>query len=367
MEKRIKILYAEDEETVGKSIVRMLTKAVDIDYAKDGVEALHLYQENPDYDILITDIKMPNMNGIDLIKNIQKSYEKVPFIIITTAFNDTDFLLESIELKVDKFLIKPIQIDHLFGYIEEFTRIIQSKYELAEQTRKFEHYREIVDQQNLISITNLDGVITFVNENFCKVSGYTQEELLGRNYNIVQHPNTTNDYYKELWSTITNKKVFKSTIENLSKEGKSFYLRGVIAPFLNSEGEIIEFISIREDATKEVEQNKELDILKQKKELENIQKATQIQNHHLLETIPLASFVVKKLKIIDKNELFEELFLLSPMDDLEILQLIFNIQDESSIIDNLPHISSIFEFDMNTYNIHHKRLLDDEVLVILSK
>ncbi len=367
MEKRITILYAEDEYTVAKSIVRMLSKVATIDYAKDGLEALEIYKKNKSYDIIITDIKMPNMNGIDLIKNIKSIHKSPPFIIITTAFNDTDFLIEGIELKVDKFLLKPIKMDSLFDYIEEFTNILKNRYELEEQTRKFEHYREIVDQQNLISITNVDGIITFVNDNFSKVSGYSKEELLGKNYSIVQHPNTTNAYYKKLWSTITSKKVFKSTVENLTKEGKSFYLRGVIAPFLNINGEIVEYISIREDATKEVEQNKEIEILKQKEQLQNIQKAAKVQTHNILESIPLPSFIAKDLKIVDRNELFEDIFLLNPIDDLEILQMIFNLKDESSIIHNLPLISSVFEFEMDTYTIYHKQLEDDKVLVILGK
>jgi PAS domain S-box-containing protein len=367
MNEKLKILYAEDEEIVASSIIRMLSKIAHIDYAKDGREAYKLYEKNTNYDVIITDILMPNLNGIDLVKKLKLNYEEIPFIIITTAYNDTDFLMEGIELKIDKFLLKPIKLDRLFDYLEEFKSILQNKYDLEEQTRKFEHYRKIVDQQNLISITDLNGVITFVNDKFCKVSGYTKDELIGQNYNIVQHPNTRKDYYEELWTTIKNKKVFRSTIENLAKDGKSFYLRGVIAPFLNNKGEIVEFISIREDATKEIEQNKEIEQLRQKEQLQDIQKAAEIQTHNLVESIPLPSFIATDLQIIERNELFEEMFLLTSLDDLTILRIIFNLDKELSILQNIPLISSTIEIEMDTYTIHYKQLSDDKVLVVLGK
>jgi len=367
MENKVKILYAEDEEIVAKSMMRMLSMIADIDYVKDGAQAYELYLKNNEYDILITDVKMPNMNGIELIKKIKSNTTShIPFIIITTAYNDTDFLLEGIELKIDKFLLKPIKLNRLFDYIEEYKEITQQKLKLKEQKRMFNSYKEIVDQQNLICICDTKGTITFVNENFCRVSGYTKEELIGQNNNIVQHPNTPRTYYKELWSTIQNKKVFKTTFENLSKKSKSFYLRGLIAPFLDKDGEIAEYISISEDATKEVLQNKEIESLRKKEQLRDIQKATKIQSHNLLEYIPLPAFIVKDSKIIDKNELFEEIFLIDPMDDFQILKKIFNTKNDSNILKDPACISSIFEVGMDIYNVSHKQLINNEVLIIVS-
>lgn len=101
------ILLAEDEETVRESFKKVLLLYVDKVYtACDGEEALELYKRfNPD--IIITDLKMPKLNGLDLIKLIRKENQEIP-IIVTSAHTDQEFLLESIKLSLIEYAIKPI-------------------------------------------------------------------------------------------------------------------------------------------------------------------------------------------------------------------------------------------------------------------
>ena len=125
-------------------------------------------------------------------------------------------------------------------------------------------YKEAIEKSNIISKTDVDGIITFVNDEFCKISGYSKEELIGSNHNIVRHPDVAATTFKLLWDTINSKNIYKDTVKNLAKDGSVFYVNTTVVPILDEDGEIEEFIAIRYDVTKEVFYKHKL----QKKEIE---------------------------------------------------------------------------------------------------
>ena len=116
-----------------------------------------------------------------------------------------------------------------------------------------EQYRDAIENSNIVSKTDTAGFITFVNDEFCRISGYSKDELIGRNHNIVRHPDIPESNFRLLWDTINAKKTFKSTVKNRAKDGSDFYLNTTITPILDEDGEIEEFIAIRYDVTKEIE------------------------------------------------------------------------------------------------------------------
>jgi len=115
-----------------------------------------------------------------------------------------------------------------------------------------EQYKDAIEKSNIISKTDLKGIITFVNDEFCKISGYSKEELLGNNHNIVRHPDVPTSVFKTLWETIKAKKTYKATVKNRAKDGSTFYVNTSVIPILDENGNIEEFIAIRYDVTKEV-------------------------------------------------------------------------------------------------------------------
>ena len=110
------ILYVEDEESVQNQTKMILDDFVkEVKVASDGEEGLKIALEE-DIDIIVTDIMMPHMNGIDMLKALKEKNKDIP-VIITTAFTETDYLMEAIKLKVDGFITKPINIKDLINYI----------------------------------------------------------------------------------------------------------------------------------------------------------------------------------------------------------------------------------------------------------
>ena len=70
----------------------------------------------------------------------------------------------------------------------------------------FKQYKEAIESSNIVSKTDINGIITFVNDEFCKISGYSRDELIGQNHNIVRHPDVSKEKFKRLWDTILAKK-----------------------------------------------------------------------------------------------------------------------------------------------------------------
>ncbi len=123
---------------------------------------------------------------------------------------------------------------------------------------KLEQYKKAIEQSNIVSKTNLEGVITFVNDEFCKISGYSRDELIGANHNIIRHPDVSSDVFKELWDTIKAKKTYITTVKNRAKDGTTFYVNTTVIPMLNENAEIEEFIAIRYNVTKNIALTKRL-------------------------------------------------------------------------------------------------------------
>lgn len=109
----LNILYVEDEEELRKSLARYLDKIFKtVTLAKDGKEGLELYQKNNGFDIVITDIRMPNMDGLTMSSEIKK-INKDQNIIVVSAYSDVHNFMQSISLGVDGYIIKPIDFDQM--------------------------------------------------------------------------------------------------------------------------------------------------------------------------------------------------------------------------------------------------------------
>ena len=117
-------------------------------------------------------------------------------------------------------------------------------------------YKLILDTSAIVSKTDLQGAITYVNDEFCKASGYTREELIGKKHSIIKHPDTSKEVFKKMWETIENKNIWSSTIKNRKKNGDSYYVKTVIMPLLDESEKIVEYIAARTDVTELIKKDR---------------------------------------------------------------------------------------------------------------
>ncbi|MBF0357234.1 MAG: response regulator [Magnetococcales bacterium] len=106
-----------------------------------------------------------------------------------------------------------------------------------------------LDEHAIVSTSDVRGNITYVNDKFVKISGYTREELIGNNHRMVKSNEHSKEFYKNMWQTITSGKPWHGEVKNLSKNGDSYWVRATIVPFLNDRGKPFKYVSIRTDVT----------------------------------------------------------------------------------------------------------------------
>jgi len=121
-----------------------------------------------------------------------------------------------------------------------------------------QQYKVAVDESNIVTKTDTKGTITYVNEKFEEISGYRSSELIGKNHNIIRHPDMPKAAFKNLWDTITQKKTWHGTVKNRKKDGTFYFVEATIIPILNSSGDIEEYIAIRKDVTRLLEARRQI-------------------------------------------------------------------------------------------------------------
>ncbi|MFA7569694.1 MAG: response regulator [Sulfurimonadaceae bacterium] len=252
--KQCSLLYAESDQQLAQeslSLYNALFK--EVFYAQNGVDALHLYQQHKQHiDLIITDVDLPQLNGIEMITRIraQDGY-KLPVIFCTQKTND-NILLQCLKLGTADYILKPVQHKTHLGILIKVLRPIYDMKLMYVMNQELEIYQKSADSQLLISKTDTKGRITYANELFYQVSGYTQEELIGKPHNIVRHENMPKEIFEELWQTITRGEVWSGHIQNKAKDGSSYYVDAKIFPIKDNEGNIVEYMSFRQDVTSHI-------------------------------------------------------------------------------------------------------------------
>ena len=106
-----------------------------------------------------------------------------------------------------------------------------------------------LDQAAIVAATDVNGVITYVNDKFCKISGYEREELIGRTHAIVNSKTHPPEFFAELWSTIKSGQVWQGEVCNRNKKGELYWVSTTIVPFCDQNNKPIQFMSIRYEIT----------------------------------------------------------------------------------------------------------------------
>ncbi len=244
--KTLTVLYAEDDEHARTSLSTILLKIFHKVYiAHDGRQGLEYFKKfHNEIDVVISDINMPHLNGMDMLKGIREIDDKVPFIF-TTAHQENEFLLGAIKYGVYHYAKKPVDIKEIIYTVQEACQVQYQQTLANHNYKEAQAYLNVINQTAIVSKTDLLGDITYVNDMFCGISGYTQEELIGRNHNIVKDPDTSSEIYKELWETIREGKKWSGKLKNRTKDGEAYFVTANIFPLYDEfDNEIIAYMAI---------------------------------------------------------------------------------------------------------------------------
>jgi len=185
------ILFVEDDASIRENYVSTLkTTYMDVYEASDGIEAFEIYREYQP-DIIISDINMPLLNGIDLVKKIRKVDNEVK-IIMLTAYTDTQTLLQAVELKLSSYLVKPVSSKDMHEALHKVMQEIISAKQTLELKNDYSwdyHTQELFHNKDKVKLTKKERLV--LNTIFCYKKNTTasygaiQDEVWGEESDLI--------------------------------------------------------------------------------------------------------------------------------------------------------------------------------------
>jgi hypothetical protein len=145
-----------------------------------------------------------------------------------------------------------IHAGEVIGYytvLQDVTQQTRDKAQLAAALRESEAFLRTVHTHALVSITDRTGAILDANDNFCRISQYSREELIGRSHRLVSSGLHPREFWVQMWATIASGQPWRGEIRNRGKDGSLYWVDSMIAPILGSDGRVDRFVSIRTDIT----------------------------------------------------------------------------------------------------------------------
>lgn len=176
--------------------------------------------------------------------------------------------------------------------LDDKRRVIEAEVivlnrDLKKQIKNIEDYKYAIDASSIVSITDKNGTIQYANENFCKISKYSKEELIGQNHRISNSGYHDKEFFRNLWTTIASGRIWKGEVRNKAKDGTIYWADTTIVPFLDENGMPYQYLAIRSDITEGIKAQEELGA--KITELENVNKELEsfnfISSHDLQEPL----------------------------------------------------------------------------------
>jgi PAS domain S-box-containing protein len=245
------ILYVEDEATSRVQVQSILnTLGHRLMMAENGRDGLELYLAHTP-DVVLTDIMMPFMSGLEMAREI-RTREPDAQIIVMTAFNDIDYLLQAIDIGINQFVVKPVALRKLFDAVERSINVVKTQRQLRRQN---EHIRLLSNalehSPSMALITDTAGTIEYVNRKFCEITGFDVDEAVGQTPGIIKSGETPAEVYQELWSSILQGNEWHGSMLNRKKNGELFWENVSISPLKAPDGSVVKFIKSGEDVTRQ--------------------------------------------------------------------------------------------------------------------
>ncbi|MEA2018403.1 MAG: response regulator [Campylobacterota bacterium] len=268
--KTLTIMYVEDDETIRVSLAGILSKIFgEVIICNDGASGLeqfknYTFDQKIKIDAIISDINMPNMNGIEMVQAIRESDTEVP-IVFTTAHGEANYLMDAIKLQIAYYALKPIDTTELLENISKFCMIEHNKKVIENKTKEITQYMDIMHHISTIFNVDLDGNIFESNMMLSQLSEYSQKELLSMKIDAILHNDALVTSYESIAQMVKENSLYKGKLKFSSKSGNTFYLNTTVLPMYNdSTNELQGYIYIGIDQTiDELEKQKTMQRVRQ--------------------------------------------------------------------------------------------------------
>ena len=242
-----RILFIGDAEATAQEIRTLLhVRNYRLFVAQTIEEALSF----PPIDLILLELDLHDAASMERLRHVRTAYAepKTPILIVTQAY-DPSLLHTLLKNGANEFFVKPLLGEILWDRIDFW--LDRQRIQSAQQRegRLLQEYKNVIDKSMIVSKTDPHGIITYVNEQFCDISGYRADELIGKSHRIVRHPDTPESLFQDLWKTILSGNMWKGVLKNRKKDGSAYWVHAFVYPIVTRQGQIDEIIAIRNDVT----------------------------------------------------------------------------------------------------------------------
>ena len=254
------ILVIDDSIVIQAQLKDILeNRHYNVQLASNTSTALNILS-NEKIDLILLDVQLKDENGIEFLQKNKHEIindKKIPVMIISGHI-ESSTIRDGLKAGAVDIIKKPYVIEEIVLKVDLWIDYKRKEEEVSCSTQLLKEYKNAVDESSIVSKATPKGIITFVNEKFCELSGYREEELIGKNHNIVRHPDMPKEAFKDMWYTIKDlKKSWTGKVKNRKKDGGYYWVDALIKPIIDINGNIVEYIGLRTDIT-EIEQYKEI-------------------------------------------------------------------------------------------------------------
>jgi PAS domain S-box-containing protein len=207
-------------------------------------------------EVCVLDVEMPVCRGTDLAARLRGDlrYSRLP-VIYLSGFADLAHQLDARRAGSDDYLVKPVDERLLGAAVLARARWYRgwerARRQRQQAWRELEGLHQALDAHTVLSIAARDGSIIDVNRRFCEVSGYSREELIGRNHRLLKSGHHPPAFYQTLWQTIGRGEIWQGELQSRRKDGSPFWVQATILPLLDEAGMPERYVAIRTDITQQ--------------------------------------------------------------------------------------------------------------------
>ncbi len=214
----------------------------DVAVVVSGQEALDFVGETPP-DLILLDIMMPEMDGYETCRRLKADPATVDIpVIFVSALRETDDKVLGFEAGAVDYITKPFSKDDLAR--------VRAHVELGMERERSLMLLSAFEQAPIsIVITDPEAKITYANDFFCKLNGYTIEEVIGENPKIIKSGAHDADFYQEMWQTLVRGEEWQGEFLNKKKNGSVYWESAQIAPVFDKRGKLCSYIATKQDIT----------------------------------------------------------------------------------------------------------------------
>ncbi|MDD2881366.1 MAG: PAS domain S-box protein [Rhodoferax sp.] len=336
--KQLSLLYVEDDAETREELAMMLEPWVGtLHLAADGQAGLDLFKDKRP-DLVITDIQMPRMSGLALSAEIRRLALDQPIILIS-AFNDAEYLFRAIELGIDQYIPKPVNVKRMLAKLAHTAQVQLTLKERERNRILLEQYKHLVDQSAIICKLDNTGLITYVNDKLCDISGFTSSDLIGRDLAVLRH----NQLRGEGWDVARAGRKWTGIVRNRSCQGKPYVVESSLVPILNENAEVVEIICLDVDITGIYEDHAKLAAALDSSNFSLLEQRHFLAEYkHALELGACVCVTDARMAIISINRQFERLLGYSALElkGKSLCQIATNIS-RGDCLDDIAHADSV--------------------------